>query len=174
MMRTILKIIFIFVMAFLITPFTSAYKAEDYKSFYYEGTNSDTLLYTIPEGKDFILNYIYADNADTWNYLDFKDDGVQIWLGDIVDHKNDINIVFRHSIYIKDKLSWNHYTITGFLVSEDEDIQWYIEKNNTAWNKHIFNKEDIDFIYFREFIIMFFLVVLRFLSIITGRKVDIF
>ncbi len=171
---TILKIIFVFVLAFILTPFSSAYKAEDYKSFYVDSQNNNyDLLYTIPEGYDFILNYIYADH--TWsNYIDFKDWGVEIGLWDIKEHKNEIFLAFKEDIEIRNNWNSNHYTITGFLVWEDEDIQGYIEKNSTAWNKHIFNKEDIDFIYFREFILMFFLVVLRFLSIISNRKIDIF
>lgn len=174
MMMNILKIIFVFILAFILTPFSSAYKAEDYKSFYIDAQNTNwETIFIIPEWKDFILNYIYADEVGG-NYVEFRDNVTNLGLWDIVDHKNELYIVFQDDIQIKNNWPNNRYTITWFLVWEDEDIQWYIEQNNTAWNKHIFNKEDIDFIYFREFIIMFFLVVIRFFSIIIWRNLNIF
>lgn len=173
-MKNILKVISFFLLVFIWTPFSSAYKAEDYKSFYLDAQNNnwETLL-VIPDGKDFIMNYIYADTVGS-NYLNFRDDTTEKGLWDIKDHKNEIFLAFQDTVEVRNNWNQNKYTITGFFVSEDEDIQGYIEGNNTAWNKHIFDKADIDFIYFREFIIMFFLVMFKFFSIIIWRNVSIF
>lgn len=174
MMMNILKIIFVFFIAIYFSPFSYWYKVEDYKSFYVDSRNNQwNTLYTIPEWKDFILNYIYADNTGS-NYLEFADNWVNLGLWDIKEHKNEIFIGFQDTIELRNNWNNNKYTITWFLVSEDEDIQGYIEKNNSAWNKHIFDKKDIDFIYFREFIIFFFLVVFKFFAIITNNKINIF
>jgi hypothetical protein len=177
-MKYILKTLLILALFIWITPFSNAYNSEDYFNIYYNWNILWEKIYDVPEWYDLIINFLYTDNklnselyiADNYTLLD---PNIIAWWG-FEEAKNEVFLVIKDSLWLIDSSDSNNYTITGFLVSEDEAIQNYIEWNSTAWTKHIFDKEDIQFIYRREFIIFFILTAIRFISIIIGRPLNIF
>ncbi len=175
-MRYILKIIFAFIVVFIFTPFSSAYNSSEIKSFYinwYTGWNS---IYTVPEWKDFYLEKIYI--SDVWQLDNLQirngDTDILLYVTSELNTIDDLNIIITDELQINQSDSTDIYTIIWHLVSEDENMSYFINWNNTAWSQHVFDKKDIDFIYFREFIIFFFLVIFRFISIIINRPFNIF
>lgn len=176
MMKNILKIIFAFILVYLFIPFSSAYNSSEIKTFYiswYTGWNS---IFTVPEGKDLYVEKVYIN--DVWNtdYLELRNStwSTMIHITSDLTILDDIDLIITDDLQINMLDSTDIYTIVWFLVSEDENMSYYINWNNSAWSQHIFDKDDIDFIYFREFIIFFFLVIFRFISIIINRPFNIF
>ena len=176
MMRNILKIIFAFILVYLFIPFSSAYDSSEIKNIYitwYTGWNS---VFTVPEWKDLYLEKIYI--YDIWQVHNLQirnsTDDPLLYITSESKELNDLDIIITDDLQINQSDSDDIYTIVWFLVSEDENMSYYINWNNTAWSQHIFNKDDIDFIYFREFIIFSFLIIFRFISIIINRPFNIF
>lgn len=173
MMKHILKIISFFLLAFIFTPFSSAYKASEHIEINFKTTETWNSIYTIPDWKDLVIYKFYSKNNNA--NLKFRDNGGDIKVDwDFLYNIYDLNITFEDNIEVKWVPKEKDFSIFWYLVDENEDIEYLLQWNADAWNKHIFNKEDIDFIYFREFIIMFFAVVFKFFSVVTNRKVDIF
>ena len=183
-MRNILKTIYIFLMALFLMPFSSyaILSSENInKTIEFDNIGSET--YTIPEWKDFFIRDITVTHFErnpsiTEAPIKFYDWNTFVydWLYTLGKETiKDINLIFKDSLIIES--TENHLinvSYNGFLINEDEEIISYLQNNSNAWNKHIFNKEDIDLIYFREFIIFFFLAFFKFISIIIWRRFNIF
>lgn len=174
MMKPILKWLFISVLLYLIMPFSSAYNSDDLKTFYTDSPDTWTSLFIVPEWKDLILNRVNSSDINetiqlrnsTWSIL-ATISGKTEYLGWELVIKDDLQII---------STPWTNVDIMlfGYLVSEDEDITNYIQGNSNAWNKHIFNKSDIEFIYRWEFVLFFFLTAIKFMSVIIWRPLNIF
>lgn len=172
-MRIILRVVFLFFLAFILTPFSSAYKASEHIEINFNTETTWTNIYTIPEGKDLVVYKIFWRQANA--NLKFRDNWWNIKAdGDFDEAIYEIVLTFENNVEVKGIPDAKDFAIFWYLVSEDEDIENYLQWNSTAWNKHIFDKEDIDYIYFREFIIIFFLVIIKFFSKIIWRKINIF
>ena len=121
-----------------------------------------------------LSSWQYSINTNQWTlqYNWITNDCINainnvVWLSNVIDSNNVNNIALdvSNTANLEKIILLNWY-----LVNEDEDIQYYIQWDSNAWNKHIFNKEDIDFIYFREFIFFIFLMIIKFFEFIIWRK----
>lgn len=173
-MKLILKSFFLFLALFIVTPFSNAYNSDGLKTFYVESPDTWTSVYTVPEGKDLIITQINSDDIN-------EEIELRNATGAILASVKWKTEYLQWYLVITDELQiqstpWTNVDIMlfWFEVSEDEDVTNYIEWNTTAWNKHIFDKEDIEFIYRREFILFFILTAIKFMSIIIWRPINIF
>jgi len=172
-MKSILKTFLVWVLIYILTPFSSAYKSEDMISINFEHTANWSNVYNVPAGKDLIINKFYANDLNSelyirdnwWDILAYWEFNTDIY---------QVNIVIKDILEVKTWRFDDNFNIFWYLVNEDESIENYIEWNSNAWNKHIFNKTDIEFIYRWEFVIFFIFTAIKFFSIIVGRKINIF
>lgn len=171
MMNILKKILFIFIYVLLIWKVT-AYNSNEIYNTTITWLINWTDIYIVPDWKDLIINKIQVNNVSYLWSMSIRDNGGNT----LINTNNNIDTF----INIKNKLEINQttpseiYNISGFLVSEDESVENYQQQNATGWTKNIFTKKDIDFIYFREFILFYFLSIIKFFSIIIGRKISIF
>ena len=171
MIKNKTKIIFTILFIVLWLNNTFAYTASDHKEINFNVTSSWTNVYTVPQWKDLIIYRLYSEESNA--HLQISNDWINIdssWYftkNDIYD----INITITDNLYVQDWSSWGNFTIFWYLVDEDEDIQYYINWNPSAWDKHIFNKEDIDYIYTIEMAFFVIVMIWRFYTItLTGTK----
>lgn len=171
MKKTILKIVW-FILLFLIWFNNSySYTSDELITLYTDSPSVWTSLYIVPEWKDLILNRINSsDSLEEISLRDWSTGSARV----VISKQQEYT---WGELVIKDEVQiiaspWSNVDIIIFwyLVSEDESIENYIEWNSSAWNKHIFDKEDIDFIYFREFIFFIFIMVIKFFEFIIWRK----
>lgn len=158
------------ILMFLYWNNVNAYTSSELITLYSNSPDTWTSLYEVPEWYDFIINRI---NSDDLNEIISLRNLTNETLA-VISWKNEY--LWWHLV-IKDELQiistpWTNVNIMifWFLVNEDEDIENYIEGNSNAWSKNIFTKEDIDFIYFREFIFFIFLLLIKFFEILIWRK----
>jgi len=168
MKKTFLNFLILFIWLFIYNN-TNAYTSSDHIEIKFKTSSDWTEIYSVPAWKDLIIYKIQSKNnssnlklRDNWG--DIKEDfNYDKWI-------SEVEFTFLDNLEVR---WWNYsdvFTVFWYLVSEDEDIQYYIQWDSNAWNKHIFNKEDIDFIYFREFIFFIFLMVIKFFEFIIWRK----
>jgi len=175
-MRILLKLLIWLLIAFFLAPFSSAFNSSWIINIFINEPEVWTEVYIVPEGKDLYIEKIYI-------YDDHKDDNLQLrdgvwdtmilidwWLIEL----DDLDIIIKDSLQVLQSDSADRFNIIWFLVSEDETMNYYIEGSNNSWNKHIFDKKDIDFIYFREFLIFSFMIVIKFFSLLLWRRTNIF
>ena len=177
MMRYILKLFIGLLIALIITPFSSAYNSDELITLYIDDPHTWTSIYTVPEGKDLVLNRILA-SADNTEFSLRNATGATLWKVTGKTEYEGWELVIKDELQVlesnQNPSTWHYFMVFWFLVSEDEDIAPYLDGGVTAWNKHIFDKEDIDFIYFREFIIFSFAILFKFFSIIANRNLNLF
>jgi len=177
MMRKIfLRILTISLLTFILTPFSSAYNSDDVINIFIDDMNTWTTVYTVPEGKDLYLEKVYIYDEHRSDYLQIRDNGGDVLIqidGSLTEH-DDLDIIIKDSLEVIESDKNDQFNLIWFLISEDETLDFHIQWTSNGWNKHIFDKEDIDFIYFREFIIFSFAIVFKFFSIITNRNLNIF
>lgn len=147
-----------------------AYNSNEAINIYIEWNNDWTNFYNVPEWKDLIINRIYSNDVNSYisvRNLNWTTLYSRIWkeeyTGGFISISDELEVMTENA-------NGARIDIFGYLVSEDEDIQYYLQWDSDAWNKHIFDKEDIDFIYFREFILFIFLMVIKFFEFIIWRK----
>jgi len=175
-MKNVLKLLAGFFIALILTPFSSAYNSDEIINIYVTGKTSWTEMYVVPEGKDLYLEKVFINDDHLNDYLQIRND---LWpiLMNIAGGTNsldDLDLIIKDNLQVLQNDASDNYTFVWFLVSEDESMTKHIQGTANAWNKHIFDKVDIDFIYFREFIVFSFMIILKFFSIIIGRKSNIF
>lgn len=172
-MKKIILIITIILYIFLWINKSIAYNSEDIINISVTNITSWQNVYTVPDWKDLIIKKIYLDDFHVTHYLDIRDN----WWNTLLRLKwNEVLLHDNLFVKISDNLELSSndnndtYNIFWFLVSEDESVENYIEWNSNAFNKNIFTKKDIDFIYFREFIFFIFVMIFKFFEFIIWRK----
>ena len=149
----------------------NAYTSEDLITLHIDSPDTWTSLYIVPDWKDLILNRILSSDINeeieirngTWAILAhvFRKEEYVWW-----------ELVIKDEVQIQ-SIPWTsvHIMLFWFLVDEDEDIEHYINWTSNTFNKNIFTKDDLDFIYFREFIFFTLLSVFTFFEkVVIGRK----
>jgi len=166
----ILKKYIIVLLVFLISFWKSfAYTTDDYFNIYYQWNAEFQDIYTVPEWKDLIITFLYADDV-TNSELFFRDNWIDIAGGQFVDNKNVINLVVKDLLQLKDGASTNNYVITGVLVNEGQDINAIIDKREDGINKPIFTEYLLLEIYMIEGVIMLFLLLFKFIKRLLGQR----
>lgn len=143
---------------------TNAMTSKELFNIYYQWNFNWQDIYIVPPGKDLIINFIYTD-ATNWNWwweLFFKDNWFDIAGARFIDNKNNVFLVIKDLLQLKDSSSANNYVITGILVDEWEDISWIIKWNDPGINKKVFDKDTIKEIYEYEAISMIFILIFTF------------
>lgn len=168
MKKTFLNFLILFIWLFIYNN-TNAYTSSDHIEINFKTSSSWTEIYSIPPWKDLIIYKISVQ--DNWSNLRLRDNGGKKKENQDYDSWNHkVEFVFKDNVEVRWGNFSDVFTIFWYLVSEDEDIQNYIQWDSNAWNKHIFDKEDIDFIYFREFIFFIFLMCVKFFEFIIWRR----
>ena len=170
-MNFFLKTFCVFLIGILFMPISFAYNKT--YSVWVTGSTTRADIYNIPTGKKLLIQKIMVDEYNQSHIWIRDNGGTDLSYWDMVDHIYSVNLLVEEILQVKTERNGIHITIEGLLLDEDEDESIYVDGEQTAWTKHIFNKEDIDFIYFREFIIMFFLTIGKFFSIVLWKNFNI-
>lgn len=172
------KFFLVIICLFLSFIQTNAYNSEELITLYVEEPTTWTDIYTVPEGKDLVLNRIMS-SKDTLEL------SLRNWTGGILAKVTWKTEYLGWELVITDNLqvlqvpdTWGEYfMLFGILVNEWADISGTSTTFNNwgggFWNKNIFSKDDIDKIYWYEFIFFVIVWVVRFLEHILRRKLDI-
>lgn len=167
MKKTFLNFLLLFIWLFIYNN-SYAYVSSETIQINFNTSSTWTELYQVPIWKDLIIYKIAVENngnlqlRDNWTIIK-EDFDYDQWV-------YNTEFIFLDSLEVRWTGFPRTFTIFWYLVSEDEDIQNYIQWDSNAWNKHIFDKADIDFIYFREFIFFIFLMVIKFFEFLIWRK----
>jgi hypothetical protein len=165
------KILILLSLLFFVFNNVNAYTSEELITLYINDPDVWTSVYIVPEWKDLILNRI-TSSSDT-KTLDLRN-----WTGPILARVTWKTEYLGGNLTIKDDLQVEHnpdaweeyYMIFWFLVSEDEDIENYINWNEAGINKNVFTKEDLEFIYFREFVFFTIIWIFKFFEVTVLRR----
>jgi hypothetical protein len=98
-----------------------AYDSSDWFNIYYQWNVNWADIYTVPEWKDLLINFLYADDV-TNSELFFRDNWVDIAWWQFVENKNSVFLVITDLLQLKDGNTNNNYVITWILVNEWDDI----------------------------------------------------
>lgn len=163
---------FIFVFSLLLNN-TYALESQDLFNIYYQWNVNRQDIYIVPPWKDLIINFLYCDTT-TNAQLFLRDNGFDIAWAWFVDNKNEVKLLVKDLLQLKDSSSANNYVITWFLVNEGDDITGLITWNDPWINKQIFDEATILEIYQYEGIIMiailFYTFFMRILWVKRKRK----
>lgn len=156
---------------------TNAYNSDELITLYVEDPFTWTEVYTVPEWKDLVLNRITASKDtltlsmrnNTWSVL-----AKVTWKTEYLWWE----LIIKDTLQVEQDpdQAWNYFMIFGILVNEWADITWTSTTFDWAWwwwNKNIFSKEDIDLIYWYEFIFFVIVWLVKFIEHLLRRKLDI-
>lgn len=146
-----------------------AYTSNELITIYYNGTTTRQDVYSIPEGKDFIIQYMYSDTLTSANF-GIRDNGNDVTYWAFENEIYNINFVIKDLLQLIDSATINHFTITGILVDEGEDISSIINWEDSGINKKIFDKATLFEIYEYEALIMLFILFYTFFMRVIGAK----
>lgn len=170
MKKTFLKITWFIILFFTWLCSSFAFTSNELITLYSDSPDTWESLYIVPDWYDLVVNRMKSSDLNeeislrnstgaTLAVVSWKEE--YLWWELVI--KDDLQIISTPATNVDILIFW-------FLVHEDEDIQYYLQWNSNAWNKNIFTKEDIDFIYFREFILFIFVMVMRFFEFIIWRR----
>ena len=176
MKKKIISVLIICLLFFNISN-SKAYFSWDIESFIITGNTSRTNILNVPDWLDFLITKVEIHDPHQNHAIYVRDN----WWNDLwyflPDTRNlfeDVNIVIKDSLEVYQEDNTDVDCIYWHYVREDEELSIYINKVSPWVNKNIFTKEDIDFIYFREFIIMSLIWMIKFMSIVLlNRKMPI-
>jgi hypothetical protein len=148
---------------------TFAYNSDDLKTIYYTWSPTRQDIYIIPEGKDFLVQYMYTDSLNNANF-GIKDNWQNIIFWAFQTETYNVNFVIKDLLQLVDSSDANHFTITWILVDEGEDISSIVSWNSSWINKKIFDESTILEIYEYEALIMVFILLYTFFMRVTGAR----
>ena len=159
----ILKKLFIITLFLLcVIPGVNAYTSNEAITLFIESPDVWTSLYTVPDGKDLVINRIYINSTNevislrnsNWATL-YSRTWKEEYTGGFIVIYDDLQVLSDPAINSKINLFW-------YLVNEEDDVEGFIEWNSNAWSKNIFTKDFIKELYLYESIIMLFIILFTF------------
>ena len=160
------QIIQIIIALLLLCDVVHGASSEELINIVYEWSNTLETIYTVPEGKNLLINNITTTSTHN---LYLYDSGSTIAAWDFSQAKK-INIVVKDELSAIDGNINSLYNIQWILYNEEDDIDYMITGTSPWINKNVFDKQTVDEIFKYQWVMMIFITLITFILRITWRK----